>query len=104
MAGGDVELTEEGQAQGASDFGTARVVGVALRKKSWYFEVRCVARIYVLHRDRIVQHTRFHCFGEHACGKPPFPSSKPLLLLELPSSCSSTLRSLSLCFARAPLL
>lgn len=39
MAGGDVELTEEGQAQGASDFGTARVVGVALRKKSWYFEV-----------------------------------------------------------------
>ena len=39
VAGGDVELTEEGQAQGASDFGTARVVGVALRKKTWYFEV-----------------------------------------------------------------
>ncbi|CAN0119603.1 unnamed protein product, partial [Ectocarpus fasciculatus] len=39
VAGGDVELTEEGQAQGASEFGTARVVGVALRKKTWYFEV-----------------------------------------------------------------
>ncbi|CAM9770340.1 unnamed protein product, partial [Scytosiphon promiscuus] len=39
VAGGDVELTEEGRAQGASEFGTARVVGVALRKKTWYFEV-----------------------------------------------------------------
>ncbi|CAM9355733.1 unnamed protein product [Pylaiella littoralis] len=39
VAGGDVGLTEEGRAQGASEFGTARVVGVALRKKAWYLEV-----------------------------------------------------------------
>lgn len=43
VAGGDVELTEEGQAQGASEFGTAKVVGVALRKKTWYFEVRSLS-------------------------------------------------------------
>lgn len=35
-----MELTEEGQAQGASEFGTACVVGVALRKQKWYFEAR----------------------------------------------------------------
>lgn len=46
MAGGDVELTEDGQAQGASEFGTARVVGVALPKKKWYFEV-CVCKWYL---------------------------------------------------------
>lgn len=40
VAGGDVELAEDGQAQGASEFGTARVVGVALTKKKWYFEVK----------------------------------------------------------------
>lgn len=40
VAGGDVDLTEEGRAQGASEFGTTRVVGVALRKRKWYFEVR----------------------------------------------------------------
>lgn len=39
VCGGDVELTEEGTAKGASEFGTVRVVGVALRKKKWYLEV-----------------------------------------------------------------
>lgn len=48
VAGGDVELTEEGQAQGASEFGTARVVGVALRKKTWYFEVLFLASLALL--------------------------------------------------------
>lgn len=40
VAGGDVDLAEEGRVQGVSEFGTAIVVGVALRKKKWYFEVR----------------------------------------------------------------
>lgn len=40
VCGGDVELTEEGTAKGGSEFGTARVVGLALRKKKWYLEVR----------------------------------------------------------------
>lgn len=39
VAGGDMELTEAGRAQGSSDFGTAKVVGVSLRRKKWYFEV-----------------------------------------------------------------
>ena len=40
VCGGDMELTEEGTAKGESEFGTAKIVGVALRKKKWYLEVR----------------------------------------------------------------
>lgn len=39
VTGGDLELTEAGRAQGAQGGGTARVIGVALGKKRWYFEV-----------------------------------------------------------------
>ena len=39
VAGGNVRLSEEGRAQGASEFGTAKVSWAALRKKKWYFEV-----------------------------------------------------------------
>ena len=45
VAGGDMRLSEEGRAQGASEFGTAKVSGVALRKKKWYFEVLSLIHI-----------------------------------------------------------
>lgn len=49
VVGSDVELSEEGEVQGASAFGSVIVVGVALRKKKWYYEVRMWRRSNTLH-------------------------------------------------------